>query len=193
MTLPLPDPLVAVRADSPLLGEDQDHRVSPWGVQRNFETLAQRFPLGPSSENFQQVPQARVYHNAAQSIANTTFTALAFNSERWDLGTPSLNMHDTATDNGRLTCRVAGLYSIGVAVYWASAGGRMVKLRVGGATDIAINEATSGAIGQTVCTDYRLAVDDYVDVVVWQNSGGALNVSAGGNYSPEFWMHWVSP
>ena len=37
------------------------------------------------------LPGARVYHNANQSISNTTVTALAFNSERWDTDT----IHDT--------------------------------------------------------------------------------------------------
>lgn len=52
MTLPLPDPSVSKRVGEPLLGEDVSHRVSPWGVQRNFETLAQRFPLGPEDLHF---------------------------------------------------------------------------------------------------------------------------------------------
>lgn len=52
MTLPLPDPLVAVRDGTRPLGEDVDHRLSPWGVQRNFEAIAQRFPLGPGDLHF---------------------------------------------------------------------------------------------------------------------------------------------
>lgn len=42
MTLPLPDPLVNQRAWD-------DERT---GVQRNFETIAQRFPLGPDDLHF---------------------------------------------------------------------------------------------------------------------------------------------
>lgn len=52
MTLPLPDPLVSRHADAPLQGEDVGQRLSPWGVQRNFEAVAQRFPLGPDDLHF---------------------------------------------------------------------------------------------------------------------------------------------
>jgi hypothetical protein len=31
-------------------------------------------------------------------------------------------------------------------------------------------------------------VNDYVEAMVWQNSGGALNVNQFGNHTPEFMM-----
>ena len=37
-------------------------------------------------------------------------------------------------------------------------------------------------------TLYELAVNDYVELVVYQSSGGALNVVSSGNHSPEFMM-----
>ena len=41
---------------------------------------------------------------------------------------------------------------------------------------------------QSIATIYELAVDDYVELLVRQNSGGALNISTKSNQSPEFSM-----
>jgi hypothetical protein len=43
-----------------------------------------------------------------------------------------------------------------------------------------------------VATRYPLVVNDYVEAVVRQTSGGALNVLALGNQSPEFMMARVA-
>jgi hypothetical protein len=36
-----------------------------------------------------------------------------------------------------------------------------------------------------------LAVGDYLELEVWQNSGGALNVNYNASYSPYFWAVMV--
>jgi hypothetical protein len=176
-----------------------DPHVFDESTRRNFERVAQNFPLECSADNFRQVPQARVYHNANQAIANNAMTALAFNSERWDLGTPNLDMHDMAANNSRLTCRVPGLYLItGCAEYPANANGvRGLEVFLNGATSIAWEDvhADDGVSGTdlTITTTYRLAVGDYVELRAYQTSGGNLNVNAVANYSPEFQMVWLSP
>jgi hypothetical protein len=135
-------------------------------------------------------PAARVYHNASQSVANITLTALALNSERFDTDT----MHDTATNNSRLTCKTAGLYEIkGCAAFATSAVGnvRALQIRLNGVTDLGVqygHPIGGGALSSiiTVSTLYELAVNDYVQLMAYQDSGGALNVLSGANYSPEF-------
>jgi hypothetical protein len=133
---------------------------------------------------------ARVYHNANQSITNTTATALAFNSERWDTNV----IHDTVTNNSRLTCKTAGIYQINGNISWAThaTGLRILQMKLNGATIIAHNTVVSvgGAFQTTMVigTTYQLAVNDYLQLEVYQNSGGALNVETGANYSPEFMM-----
>lgn len=134
-------------------------------------------------------PAARAFHNANQSINNTTATTLAFNSERFDTDT----IHDTATNNSRLTCKTAGKYLVFAHVQWASGAGtyRQTNLFLNGATNIAIviGPPSSGNVTyQHVSTVYDLAVNDYVEIIVQQDSGGALNVVASGNASPEFGM-----
>lgn len=41
---------------------------------------------------------------------------------------------------------------------------------------------------QVITTLYDLGVDDYIEVMVYQTSGGALNVEKTAQYSPEFMM-----
>lgn len=138
-------------------------------------------------------PTVRIYHNAAQSIANNTDTPLAFNSERYDQAAGAAStMHDTATNNTRLTCRYAGVYLIGGCCFFASSpGAGQIALLVNGTTNIARNTYSSiNLVGYAglVETCYALAINDYVELIVTQVSGGPLTVSASGNSSPEFWM-----
>jgi Tfp pilus assembly protein FimT len=138
-------------------------------------------------------PAARVFHNAAQSITSATTTAIAFNSERYDTDT----IHDTVTNNSRLTCKTAGKYAITGQVEFASSatGNRQLFLRLNGATTIAYKTqaAVNGLItNMDVSTQYDLAVNDYLEVLVWQDSGGSLNVNSSGNNSPEFMMARVA-
>lgn len=141
---------------------------------------------------FGAIVGARVYHNANQSISNTTITALAFNSERFDTDTT----HDTSSNNSRLTCKTAGKYQITGQVRWASnaTGIRLVFLRVNGSDSIAaVSRLSTGTVNDdlNVTTVWSLAVNDYVEVCVYQDSGGSLNVTVASNFSPEFMMHRV--
>jgi hypothetical protein len=137
-------------------------------------------------------PSARVYNDAAISINNDTITALTFNSERWDTDT----IHNTSTNTNRLTCQTAGLYLIHGHVRFASnnTGYRIAGIRLNGSTQIA-NQKTGATQGTTtvlsVSTVYLLTASDYVELVAYQDSGGALNVEAGGNLSPEFGMTYL--
>jgi hypothetical protein len=144
--------------------------------------------LGILAAHFQ--PAARVFHNAAQSTTTAVAFVLAFNSERFDTDT----IHDTSTNNSRLTCKTAGKYQITANVDWVgnATGYRQIYLRLNGATIIAsaIDPQLGAGINthQSVTTLYDLAVNDYVEAVVIQTSGGSLNVNSTANYSPEFMM-----
>ncbi len=136
---------------------------------------------------------AHVYHSADQSIANTTTTYLAFNSERFDTD-PNGAIHDPATNNSRLTCRTAGKYLVWASVTWAAAatGQRNIQLQVNRTTTYAVIAEISAGAGtgnaQTIAAVIELAANDYVELAVYQDSGGAVNVSAVSAYSPNFGM-----
>lgn len=134
-------------------------------------------------------PSARVYNNAAIKIANASNVALTFNSERWDTDA----IHDTTTNTGRLTCKTAGIYNIYGSVQFAASatGYRYLLIRLNGSTFIASHghtEVEAIVEDMSISTEYSLAVNDYVELMVHQNSGGALDVNASANYSPEFGM-----
>lgn len=139
------------------------------------------------------LPAARVYNSGSISIPDGTTTALTFDTERYD----NDSIYDNAPYPSRLTCKTAGKYLIAchVVFYTNTSGYRKVQIRVNGATNIAMQTAIPGAgsndTSLSVATIYDLAVNDYVEVMVVQNSGGALSVRYLGNYSPEFSMNRV--
>ena len=140
-------------------------------------------------------PAAKVYHSVAQSMANNVVATVAFNSERHDNDV----IHDTVTNNSRLTCKTAGIYDIRAQVEFAHnvTGIRVLYIVLNAVTIIAeltlyaINAATVPTAMQVQC-HYALAVNDYVICQVFQNSGGALNIQASNNFSPDFSMVRVS-
>ena len=138
-------------------------------------------------------PAVRVFHNVAQSIITATDTALAFNSEHFDQASNVADtQHDTVTNNSRLTCRYAGVYQISGHVTFAgnATGLRYLWIRHQGATTIDRDSALASATenSMNVSTLYPMAVNEYVELMVHQSSGGNLNVNFVGNHTPYFMM-----
>ena len=137
---------------------------------------------------------ARVYHTVDQTATTGVRLTLAFNSERYDNG----GLHDTVTNNSRLTALKAGVYSIWGGVRWAgnATGVRSLEIRLNALSTIGSNEATPGGTAwrdQVGCTIFKLAVNDYVELAATQTSGGDLSVVRQADYSPEFAMQWLGP
>lgn len=142
------------------------------------------------------VPTCRVYNSA--NISHTTSgtaQALTFNSERYDVS----SMHSTSSNTGRITIPTnwAGKYSVGASVGFASnaTGYRQISIRLNGTTDIVFHNtnAISGLVTRLSCsTIYEFAAGDYIEVFANQTSGGALDVLAQGNHTPEFYATWQS-
>lgn len=135
---------------------------------------------------------ARAYNNANISINNDSSTTLTFNSERWDTDT----IHDTGSNTSRLTCKTTGVYLISATIDFASNanGRRQIWFVVDGTTTIAMTNvpAINGAnVRLSLTTIYSLTADQYVEAVVYQSSGGALNVTVQANWSPEFMMQRI--
>jgi hypothetical protein len=155
-------------------------------------TTGQQLQTTAGGPGWVTVPAARVYHDASQSVANNTDVALAFNQERFDTN----GIHDTATNNSRLTCQTAGIYAISASIEFNAFGGTgrgSISIRLNGTTTLARMEPPTYGTGGSgnrlsIATIYQLAVNDYVEVVVRQESGGSQSVNTVGNYSPEFSM-----
>jgi len=135
------------------------------------------------------MPAARVFHSVNQAINNNALTVLTFDTERFDNDT----IHDGVNPT-RLTCVTAGKYQITANIAWAANvnGRRGLWLYLNGATTIAgvqqPIDAVAGWGEQSLSTLYDLVATDFVETQVYQNSGGALNITASLNYSPEFMM-----
>ena len=139
---------------------------------------------------FTEDPCCRVYNSGVQSIDHNTLTALTFDSERFDTD----NIHSTVANTSRLTCGTAGTYQItGNTQFDNSAAGqwRTTSILLNGATLIGGVSTHRDATSQTrmiATTLYKLAVGDYVELVMYQDTGGALNSEVVANICPEFMM-----
>ncbi len=137
---------------------------------------------------------ARVYNDAAITIGTGAATALTFNSERFDSDT----IHSTALNTSRLTATTPGVYLVFGHVEWikdAGVGYRLLAIRwhdTSAATDtyIASTRSLPGTVNwqMSISTVYELDQDDYMELIVYQNTGGDLNIEVDGNLSPEFGM-----
>jgi len=136
---------------------------------------------------------ARAYHSVPQTIPTSTMTDLAFDSERWDTDT----IHDLVTNNSRLTCKTAGKYVImgGVRFAMNATGNRVARIYLNATTIIAYYFVPNAGAAQrtqfVVSTIYDLAVDDYIELTVFQDSGENLDLEAHSNTSPEFMMQRI--
>ena len=118
--------------------------------------------------------------SAAQSVANATWTAISWNQENYDTDA----FHDNSTNNTRITIPAGkgGKYLIASALYNPSnsSGSRLIKIQKNGA-DIAYGDwqrANSGHSTSTIFSQVlALAVADYIEVNLYQDSGGALDVN----------------
>jgi hypothetical protein len=176
---------------TPIYALPYPEATDPADVPTDMRELAERIEavLGSGSA------AVLVYHNVAQPVNHQIDTALAFNSERFDLvGGVASTQHDAATPT-RLTCRQAGRYQISGHLEWANnaTGARRIWIRLNGVTKIAVGastDPTSDPLGPAIVTTiWDLTIGDFVELVVWHNVGAALNVAASGSYSPEFMMH----
>ncbi len=140
-------------------------------------------------------PHAQVYNNAAISIADSTFTTLTFNSENYD----SDGIHSTSSNTDRLTCVTPGLYIAFANVQYASnaTGFRLVQINhsttvspIGSQWQVAVSGNVTIV---SVSAPVRMTAGSYLTCLVFQNSGGALDVQRSADYSPNFGMVWVGP
>lgn len=123
---------------------------------------------------------ARVIRTADQSIANTTVTPVTWQSIVFDTaGLVDLVAHPT-----RITL-TAGYWLVGACVAWAesAAGTREVSIAVNGVDDPVTLAGTGFPLTAadfpvlTGASVYHFADGDYIELNVWQSSGGPLALS----------------
>lgn len=113
---------------------------------------------------------------ASQSIPDATNTVIVFDTANFDTHAAY------STSTGRFTAPVAGIYKVHAAARFATngTGERLIYLRVNGSASVTELEQDlangSFPIRINGAMDVKLNAGDYVEILAYQNSGGALNV-----------------
>jgi len=123
----------------------------------------------------------RAWRNGIQAINDTTITKVLFNSEDYDIGGPNFNADGA---NSNFLTPSNGYYLIYAVAGWASITlGRGVIYIYKNGNPIAEKRATFANIlsddGLIIISLENLAVNDLIDIRVWQSSGGAKNITSG--------------
>jgi hypothetical protein len=114
---------------------------------------------------------------ANQSIPNSAYTAITFDSEIYDVS----DYHSSVVNPSRITIPAGGAayYQIYGLVKWDAnaTGERLLVLRLNGADLITLRRLPVAAFDMTqfFSVVYPLSVTNYVELFVLQSSGGALN------------------
>ena len=121
---------------------------------------------------------ANVYKNVTQSIANATWTTITFDSENFDTD----SFHSTSTNTSRMTIPSGknGKYLVTANLSFPTntTGMRASMIRKNGA-DYAKGTwigAFNEAVGLIATQIIDLVATDYVEMQVYQDSGGSLNI-----------------
>ena len=140
---------------------------------------------------FSTPPSVKASRSAVQSLAHNTYTALAFtDADKWDTD----SFHSTTSNSSRITipAGLGGKYFLTAGVNFAAAADstRLVKIQLNGATDLTIIQGTNGtgagAYSVALPTLQELAAGDYIELICYQFSGAAMNITGGMS------AHWVS-
>lgn len=126
--------------------------------------------------------------SGVQAIATATLTAVAF-----DVNISNRSaMHDTATANSRFYVPVPGLYLITAHIDWEALpnGYRNIYIRRSGTIYLSYDLVNAEWASATHSATSNISVfrelnkNDYIELVVYQNSGGNMNVLQASEFSP---------
>jgi hypothetical protein len=172
-------------------------RPADWGKPGHAEKGSETEVILDALEDLLDPPRVRMRQTAAQSIPNTTFTALTFGAEDFD----TANGHDTVTNNSRYTFTKAGLWVWnGKAAFTANATGQRAFLWKVNNVSFAGSQTAWPAVAAVerqyvaVGFEWNFIVGDYIELCVYQDSGGALNTSvAFAETQSMIFGRWICP
>lgn len=137
-------------------------------------------------------PVAVLQQTVTQSVANTSWGVLTFDTETLD----THNGHSTSSNTSRYTCQVAGWYRVTVRAAFAtnSNGSRGARVHKNGAyIPGAANLLGAGSLNGIIEASHvlQLAVSDYVEGAAGQNSGGALSTAFANEAASMMYIEWI--
>ena len=114
---------------------------------------------------------------ANQNISHATTTTITFDAEDFDTN----SFHDNSTNNTRITIPSGkgGKYLFTVTGHWGdnTTGSRQMYFRKNGSDIVAFNIWSSdGAVGFSLPQVFELVATDYIELVVYQDSGTTIVV-----------------
>lgn len=134
---------------------------------------------------------ARVRNSVNISIASGVGTVITFDTEDFDTD----GIHSLVTNTGRLTAQTAGKYLIVALLEFTThaTGWRNLQVRLNGVTNLVVVNNRAITIVQVTTrivavTLSDLAVNDYIECIGFQDSGGALDIGASPRFTPVFGM-----
>jgi hypothetical protein len=140
------------------------------------ETLGLKWAAPASGSSFSG---CSLYKSTAQTASNSTWTAITFDSENFDVG----GYHDTSTNNTRITIPTGkgGYYSLTGSLNWGgnTTGARTAAIYLNGSLNKVLGQHPS-TIANDVYTEFNyimnLSAGDYVEMYGFQLSGGNLGI-----------------
>lgn len=159
-----------------------------------YNTAALMNVIGNNGTFLTNPPLYAGYQSAAQSIANSTVTALTMDSSVVD----SYGGHSNVTNPSRYTAQVAGYYFIIAQVGYAvnASGNRLIEMRKNGSgatlplgQGVGLAPTTANNSANQVCALVLLAVGDYIEAITYQTSGGSLNTVPAQTGMSVLWLH----
>jgi len=122
----------------------------------------------------------KITKSADQPISNNTSTIITWNQEDYDTD----GMHDNVTNNSRITIKTAGKYSVMGQFEWASnsTGKRIIDIMKNSVVLGKANYLASGSSQHTISFVDDFAVDNILEIRVFQDSGGNLDFLNGITY-----------
>jgi len=156
------------------------------GWDSNFVRISPPSPLAAFFA--QNTPGVTLNKSATQSIATGAWTALV-----WDVEvTNSAGMHN-GTNNTRITFPSAGMYLVTFNGEWTASttAQRLAALQVNGTTrEFQLNEAPGDQRQAFTLTALRkFSAGDYVEAVVFQNTGSSLNFINSNGSESKAWFN----
>jgi hypothetical protein len=123
-------------------------------------------------------PRCLVYNSTTQSLSDSTLTTMLFDTEDFDIG----GLHSTSVNTGRATCPAngTGIYLVIAKIAFVANGTglRVARIRKNGSDVTTQSTQAATASGTQVVQSIGLVAltpGDYVEVIGFQSSGGALN------------------
>lgn len=168
--------------------------VGPVILPEHDENEPMMVPPDINLQDPSTLPGCMVTHSSNQTTTTSVYKTLAFNTDLYD----DYDMHDTSTNNSRITIKKPGKYYVWANIIWASnaTGQRIVKFLVNGSATPNFGKVNAppvngDATNMTAFFEYKFAAGDYIECLVAQTSGGDLVCGTEDGIRPGFGARMV--